>query len=98
MVREIAANYINVIRQTYNPKQIILFGSYVNGTPHADSDIDIAVVFDHIEGDFLEQWGSLIRLCEGISYDIEPHVFDEESNQTGFLDRIRETGEVIYQV
>jgi len=27
-----------------NPNQIILFGSYANGTPHQDSDIDLYVV------------------------------------------------------
>ena len=96
-VREIAANYTRVIRQVYNPKQVILFGSYVNGTPNAESDIDIAVVFEHVEGDFLEQWGRLIRLCEGVSYDIEPHMLDESSSRSGFLDHIRNTGEVIFQ-
>jgi len=96
-VRKIAANYTQVIRQNYNPKQVILFGSYVNGTPTAESDIDIAVVFEHIEGNFLEQWGRLIRLCENVSYDIEPHMLDESCNRSGFLDHIRNTGEVIFQ-
>jgi len=96
-VREIAANYTQVIRQAYNPKQVILFGSYVNGTPRADSDIDIAVVFEHVEGDFLGQWGRLIRLCENVSYDIEPHMLDESCNRSGFLDHIRNTGEVIFE-
>ena len=54
VVREIANNYTSAVTQFYNPKQIILFGSYVNGTPHEDSDIDIAVVFDFVEGDFLD--------------------------------------------
>jgi len=96
-VREIANNYAHVIRQAYNPKQVILFGSYVNGTPNAESDIDIAVVFEHVEGDFLEQWGRLIRLCENVSYDIEPHMLDESSGRSGFLDHIRRTGEVIFE-
>ena len=96
-VRKIATDYTQAVRQNYSPKQVILFGSYVNGTPHADSDIDIAVIFDHVEGDFLEQWGGLIRLSTNISYDIEAHMLDETSNTTGFLDRIRDTGEVIFE-
>jgi len=96
-VREIAANYTQVIRRTCSPKQVILFGSYVNGTPNAESDIDIAVVFEHVEGDFLEQWGRLIRLCENVSYDIEPHMLDESCNRSGFLEHIRSTGEVIFE-
>ena len=93
--REIANNYAHSVRQFYNPKQIILFGSYANGTPHEGSDIDIAVIFDYVEGDFLDQWGKLIRLCRGISYDIEVHLQDETMNQCGFLEHIRNTGEVL---
>jgi len=96
-VKQIADSYANAVRQSYNPKQIILFGSYVNGTPHDDSDIDIAVIFDLVEGDFLDQWGKLIRLCRGISYDIEVHLQDETMNRCGFLEHIRNTGEVLYE-
>ena len=96
-VREIALKYTDKVRQFYKPKQVIIFGSYVSGTPHADSDIDIAVVFDSIEGDWLEEWGRLIGLREGISYDIEAHMLDETCNRSGFLEHIRKTGEVIYQ-
>ena len=95
-VNEIVNNYAYAVRQSYNPKQIILFGSYVNGSPNTDSDIDIAVIFDKVEDNFLEQWGRLVRLCRGISYDIEPHMLDESCNNSGFLDHIRTTGEVIY--
>jgi len=95
--REIATSYAHVVRESYNPKQIILFGSYVNGIPHENSDIDIAVIFDHVEGDYLEQWGKLIRLCRGISYDIETHMLDETGDKGGFLDYIRNTGEVIFE-
>ena len=96
-VREIAGNYAHAVTQSYSPKQIILFGSYVNGIPHENSDIDIAVIFDLVEGDFLDQWGKLIRLCRGISYDIEVHLQDETMDRCGFLEHIRNTGEVLYQ-
>jgi len=95
--REIAIKYTDKVRQFYQPKQIIIFGSFVNGNPHAESDIDIAVIFDNVEGDWLETWGQLIGLREGISYDIETHMLDETCNRSGFLDHVRETGEVIYQ-
>ena len=95
--REIAVKYTEKVRKIYNPKQIIVFGSYVNGDPHIESDIDIAIVFDSVEGDWLEIWGNLIGLREGISYDIETHMLDETCNRSGFLDHIRETGEIIYQ-
>ena len=97
-VREIALKYTDRVCQQFNPKQVILFGSYIDGTPHADSDIDIAVIFNNVEGDWLETWGQLIGLRKGISFDIEAHMLDETCNKSGFLDHIRETGEVIYSV
>jgi len=95
--REIAVQYMDRVRQVYKPKQVIIFGSFVNGNPHTESDIDIAVVFDKIEGDWLEIWGRLISLREGISYDIEAHMLDETCNRSGFLDHIRKTGEIIFE-
>ncbi|MCL1883196.1 MAG: nucleotidyltransferase domain-containing protein [Defluviitaleaceae bacterium] len=97
VVREIAENYAGTVRRHYNPKQIILFGSYVNGTPHKNSDIDIAVIFDNMEGNWLDEWGRLFQLCEGISFDIEAHMLDETCDRSGFLEHIRNTGEVLYQ-
>ncbi len=96
-VREIARAYTNRIREEYSPKQIILFGSYVNGTPHENSDIDIAVIFNKTGNEFLDTWTRLIKLRRDISFDIEPHMLDETCNQSGFLDHIRKTGEVIYE-
>ena len=32
------------IAEQFHPDQIILFGSYAYGTPHADSDVDLLVV------------------------------------------------------
>ena len=95
-VREIAENYSNRVTQAYKPKQIILFGSYVNGNPHEYSDIDIAVVFDDFKGDKLETWTHLVKLRRGLSFDIEPHMLDEKKDMSGFLEHIKETGELIY--
>ncbi len=32
------------VAERYRPEKIILFGSYADGTPHQDSDVDILVV------------------------------------------------------
>ena len=96
-VREIAIAYTDRVRKVYSPKQVIIFGSYVSGIPHEESDIDIAIVFDSVDGDWLEVWGQLVGLREGISFDIEAHMLDETCNRSGFLDFIRSTGEIIYE-
>jgi len=38
-----------------NPKKIILFGSYVYGSPSADSDLDILIIEDSIENKLHEK-------------------------------------------
>ena len=96
-VREIAKEYTNRVKAEYSPKQVILFGSYVNGNPHEYSDIDIAVIFDKTGDEFLDTWTHLVKLRRGISFDIEPHMLDETCNRSGFLDHIRKTGEIIYE-
>ena len=96
-VREIAKKYTNRVKEEYNPKQVILFGSYVNGTPHENSDIDIAIIFDETGDEFLDTWTHLVKLRRGISFDIEPHMLDETCNRSGFLEYIRKTGEIIYE-
>ena len=94
--KKIAQIYSNRVINEYSPKQIILFGSYANGTPHEYSDIDIAIIFDETGDEFLDTWTHLVKLCRGISFDIEPHMIDENRTKSGFLDYIRETGEIIY--
>ena len=95
-VREIALSYSNKIIQIYKPKQIILFGSYVNGNPHEYSDIDIAIIFDGYNGNKMETLTHMIKLRRGLSVDIEPHMLDEKKDKSGFIEFIKETGELIY--
>lgn len=37
---------VNDIAESYQPEKIYLFGSYANGTPNEDSDIDLFIVKD----------------------------------------------------
>lgn len=42
-------NYINELKKSLRnlkPYKAILFGSYANGTPHRDSDIDLIIVLN----------------------------------------------------
>jgi predicted nucleotidyltransferase len=42
-MREIR-RFARQVAERFHPEKIILFGSYANGTPHADSDVDILVI------------------------------------------------------
>jgi len=100
-VRQVARNYTTEVCKSLDPERIILFGSFVNGTPHEYSDIDIAVVFNDYQGDWDTTSTLLHLLLRGIKQDsdnwIEPHMLDETYDPIGFLEHVMETGEVLYQ-
>ena len=99
IVREIAIKYSNEVKRIINPDKIILFGSYVNGVPHEDSDIDIAVLVSDLDS---ETWYNsrilLQRIKRNKEYiDIEPHLLDENNDPSGFVKYVIKAGEIIYQ-
>jgi predicted nucleotidyltransferase len=96
-VRELAIKYADEVRKTLNPDAIILFGSYVNGSPHEWSDIDIAVVINDYKGNWLETASFLCSLTRRVSIDIEPHLLDETCDKSGFVRHIIKTGDIIYK-
>ena len=96
-VREIALKFAEEVKKVLNPEKIILFGSYVNGTPWEYSDIDIAIVMNGYQGNRREAKTMLFGLRRQVSTKIEPHLLDETRDQSGFLEFVKETGEVIYQ-
>lgn len=73
----IAKDYAGLIKGKFNPKQIILFGSFAKGNFHEDSDIDIAVVFYDYD-DSVDMQLELMRLRRKIDSRIEPHPFKEK--------------------
>jgi len=96
-VRELAHKYAEEVKKVLNPEKIILFGSYVNGTPWEHSDIDIAIVMNGYKGKKLATTSMLYALTEPVSFDIEPHLLDETRDRSGFLEHVKKTGEVIYE-
>jgi predicted nucleotidyltransferase len=96
-VREIAARYAEEVKKVLSPDAVILFGSYVNGNPHEWSDIDIAIVINGFQGNWLETASMLCSLTRRVSIDIEPHLLDETCDKSGFVGHVIKTGEVIYR-
>ena len=71
---KIAESYIKIISRNYNLKQAILFGSFAKGTNNSESDIDIAIVIDHLD-DVIQTQSDLMKLRRTIDLRIEPHPF-----------------------
>ena len=73
----IAHQYASLIKSNYDCQQIFLFGSYVKGTYHEESDIDIAVILKEFKNP-IETQLELMRLRRKIDSRIEPHPFREK--------------------
>ena len=97
--RKIALDYTMEVAKVLNPDKVILFGSYVNGNPHSESDIDIAVF---VRGLNDKAWYEARISLQNILWNrdflgIEPHLLDETHDPSGFVEHVIKTGEVIYQ-
>ena len=76
-------------------ENVYLFGSYAKGTPCKDSDIDVAFVVNHFDGDLFEIMPLLWKLRRQVDWRIEPHIVARDSDYAGFLDEILQTGFLI---
>jgi predicted nucleotidyltransferase len=74
---ETAIRYAVFLRET-NPgiKKIYVFGSFAKGTYHDNSDIDMAIIFDHLSDSF-EMQVELMKMRRKFDTRIEPHPFSE---------------------
>lgn len=68
----VATKYSQLLNRHFSAKMVVLFGSYAKGTARPDSDIDVAVVVDKLEGDFLDTYRKLFQLRRDIDIRIEP--------------------------
>ena len=88
----IAKAYAEKVRAIMNPKAVILYGSHAKGTATKDSDIDIAVIVDSIETDYLSTVTQLWRLTRSVNDEIEPVLIMEDNDDSGFLHTVQTTG------
>ena len=92
-------SYKELVNSSFPMKieQFWLFGSYAKNTAHTDSDIDVALVVNHLDKDYsvLNTEPILWKLKRNIDFRIEPHVIARDTDYTGFLDEIQKTGILI---
>ncbi len=87
--------YKELISNQIAVEELILFGSYANGTNREDSDIDVAIIVDKLEGDYFSTRPILWKIRREIDDRIEPLVFEKRHDESGFLQEIQKTGIVI---
>jgi predicted nucleotidyltransferase len=93
-----------------NPYKIVLFGSYANGNPNENSDIDLMVILDnnHVSETYEERLNKkifirnmVLEINRKIPLDILVYSKEElnkiKSHGNYFIDEIEKTGKIIYE-
>ena len=74
---KIAERYAGIINQRFPVEKVVLYGSYSKGTHHADSVIDLAVIFKSLEN-VTKRLIEIRRMRNDDSMMIEPYPFSQE--------------------
>jgi predicted nucleotidyltransferase len=93
-----------------DPYKIILFGSYANGNPNENSDIDLMVILDnnHVSETYEERLNKkisirnlVLEINRKIPLDILVYSKEElnkiKEHGNYFIDEIERTGKIIYE-
>ena len=84
--------YTQLLSNHFQFENIYLFGSYAKGTHREDSDIDVAIIVDHIEGDYFSINPLLWKLRRQIDDRIEPILIERNFDDADFLGEIQKYG------
>ncbi len=92
----IVKEYKELLLKHLNIDEVYLFGSYARNSFRQDSDIDVAVIVDSIEGDFFQVNPLLWKLRRQIDDRIEPVLIEKKFDDSGFLSEIKKYGIEIF--
>lgn len=84
--------YSLLLRNYFPFEHVYLYGSYAKETNRADSDIDVAIVVSHIEGDYFSIHPLLWKLRRQIDDRIEPILIERDNDNGDFLSEIQKYG------
>ena len=90
----LAQRYKKVVEKQFPLKALYLYGSYSKGNHTEESDIDIAVIVEHMSDNYFEDTPLLWKLKRKISNLIEPVLLTEDTNNPLYTD-ILKTGILI---
>lgn len=86
---KLAQEYKKVLMEKMPVKALYLYGSYSKGNYTEESDIDIAVVVEHLNDDYFADTPLLWKLKRKISNLIEPVLLTEDKNNPLYADILK---------
>lgn len=84
--------YKQLLNDYFELEKVYLFGSYAKDTFGKDSDIDVAIVVNHIEGDYFSVNPLLWKLRRQVDDRIEPILIEKDNDHAHFLEEIQKYG------
>ena len=84
--------YRLLLKEHFDLDKVYLFGSYAKETNHKDSDLDVAIVVNSLEGDYFSITPTIWKLRRQIDDRIEPILIEKGNDKGGFLDEIQRNG------
>lgn len=84
--------YKVLLDEHFDIESVYLFGSYAKDTYNDDSDIDVAIIVNDLEGDYFMTIPKLWKLRRQVDDRIEPLLFRKNQDRSGFLSEIKKTG------
>ena len=84
--------YKVLLKDYFDIYKIYLFGSYSRDTAREDSDIDVAIIVNKLEGDYFSTVPIAWKLRREIDNRIEPLIIEKDNDPAGFQDEIIKYG------
>lgn len=103
-LKQVVKKYIAALeKRGVKPEQIILYGSFAQGQPHAGSDIDLVVISSDLSKmqpleklEFLSlAAGDVDAPIEALGYT--PEAINKRGKNSIFWDIVQQTGRVVYR-
>ena len=85
----IVKDYKAAISHLFDTVKVYLYGSYSKGNPHAESDIDVAVIVPELHDDWLRLSTRLWLIAPKVDIHIEPVLMEEGEPSPLYRDVMR---------
>lgn len=90
--------FADMVKAKFPVKMIILQKAYPGEENRKDPEIEVAVVVDELEDDFIEVKDQLTTMANRIDPHIDIVLIErQKEDPIGFYDEVRKTGQMIYQ-